>query len=93
MEEESNCKLTANYVRSLAQDNEILYIPNSKYGLLILQLDEKLDCQIFGEKEIHDNIYRTVEWINIDTFLKEDFYDKLHIRLRSDNIFEFIKNK
>ncbi len=83
--EESNGLLTRKFLnQNLDNDlSKIYYIDSCKYVLYLIYVDpkylEKLSPKSFGNKEIHDNIKRTVNWYPRNGFN----YNNIHIRLCS----------
>ena len=47
------------------------------------EVDKNYEPEDFGTLEVHENVERTVEWVDADMFLTGDFIrKKLHVRLR-----------
>ena len=71
------------------------YTRTSKYQIYFIKLTEeesKLDVSVFGDKEIHDDIPRTVEYISIDNLKDKDFIkNKLCFRLKFKAFFKFVE--
>jgi hypothetical protein len=70
------------------------YTRKSKYQIYFIKLTETeslLDVSIFGDKEIHDNIPRTVEYISIDNLRDTQFIkNNLCFRLKFKAFFKFV---
>lgn len=92
VEEESNKIFLRNDVLNIISSNFPLYIKHSKYVLYICEIDKNYDTTIFGSKEFHDNIYRTVEWIDYEDLINSSFINKMNHRLRFRRFFKYIKN-
>lgn len=66
-----------------------IYMKSGKYLLYIIRSDEDYDPDLFGNKEFHDNIGRTVEWVSIDTLMSREFTrTNLHPRLCNRYFFQ-----
>lgn len=91
VDEESNGVITSNFVRESIITETPLYIKHCKYVLYIVQITADYDTKSFGNKELHDNIDRTVHWIKADNFENNDFIKKLNFRLRMFNVLSYIK--
>ena len=81
--EESNLIFSKEFILDSIKDKEPLYIKYSKYILYFVQIDELYDPQIFGNKELHDNIERTVEWVPYENFKDKEFLKKVNGRLNN----------
>jgi hypothetical protein len=91
--EESNYLFDNNNIENRIKCIEPIYIPHSKYVLYILEatIDESLlTPEVFGDKELHDNIQRTVSWISHDDFVNMYFTKKLNPRLKHYAIFQML---
>lgn len=66
---------------------KVAYSKISKYIVFFVEITDDYDCDIFGNKEFHDNIDRTVEWVDIGNFIDSDFLKKLHCRLKFNYFF------
>jgi hypothetical protein len=95
VEEESNKIFSRKDIYDRIKNIIPIYVIISKYVLYLLELtcdEQKLNCSDFGDKETHDNINRTVEYINIEKFKSLDFIKlSLHFRLRDKQIIEHIE--
>lgn len=90
--EESNKIFRKKFIRSKLKKSEPLYIKYCKYALYFIELKYYYDPEIFGDREIHDNIRRTVEWISYDKFLENNFYKKLNFRLKIPTVNNKLKD-
>ena len=88
VEEESNGIFSKSFVKNIIKDIEPIYIKNCKYMLYIAELDKYYDPEIFGDREIHDNINRTIKWVPIDEFE----HGELNFRLTDKNVSKQLKN-
>ena len=92
VEEESNGIFNSVEIKSYLKDKNTISIHNSKYLLYFVELDKYYDPELFGDKEIHDNINRTVEWVSYDKLTNKDFINNfLHYRLKNKNFFDGLK--
>lgn len=91
VEEESNHIFKKEFVMDKIKETEPVYIKHCKYALYFIELNEYYDPIDFGDREIHDNINRTVEWISYDNFSDQDFINKLNFRLKSYNVLNYLK--
>ena len=87
--EESNEQITREQSKK-AMDNldggYNVYIPICKYLLIIRKTNDDFKPKDFGDREIHDNLERTVEWFPID-----EWNDKsVHFRLGSNHVHKAI---
>ncbi|ARF08861.1 hypothetical protein Catovirus_1_911 [Catovirus CTV1] len=87
IEEESNGVFKKDHImKKLDECNDNVYSKVSKYYIAILPLDEEesqIDVKAFGDKEIHDNFARTVEYVSLTTFLDSSFQSNLNFRLKN----------
>lgn len=81
-EEESNKIFTKEFIKEKIKDIEPIYIKNCKYMLYIVEIDKYYDPKIFGDKEIHEDIDRTMEWVPYD----ELKHKRLNFRLTDRNV-------
>lgn len=90
--EESNNVFTKEFVKEKISDSQAVYIKISKYLLYFIELNEYYDTAIFGNKETHDNIQRTVEWVPYKNLLDQDFSKKLNFRVTNYSVINKIKS-
>ncbi len=64
--EETNNVIDSNLFKSMHMTNSF-YTLKSKYYVVLVRVDDNFckDTTVFGDKEIHDNIYRTINWFNL----------------------------
>ena len=90
VEEESNKIFDRNDIRKRLDNFVPIISKESKYMLFLLPLvgkDEKIEPSDFGNKEDHDNIERTVEWVNADNFSDSTFFNReLNFRLKINSL-------
>jgi len=70
--EETNNVINFTIIQKQLHLAKCIYIPHAKYLLFIVKansFERKLKASHFGNKEIHDDIDRTIEWVNFDDFL------------------------
>lgn len=73
-----------------------IYIPTSKYFLILVELDlskYSLDMDKIGNKEIHEDVTRTIEWITFQQFIDSHFSHQLHPRLWGKKVLEMFGYK
>lgn len=90
--EESNEIFKKEFIKEHIEKAEPIYIKHCKYALYFIELDDYIDPTDFGDKEIHDDIDRTVEWIPYKQFNDQQFIEKLNFRLKSFNVLNHLKN-
>jgi len=95
VDEESNHIFDKNDILKRILKLTPCYTRTSKYQIYFVKLtkaESQLDVSIFGDKEIHDDIYRTVEYISIDQLMDKNFIkNKLCYRLKFKAFFKFVK--
>lgn len=65
------------------------YSKLAKYAVFVVETDTHYDPASFGDKELHENIERTVEWLPLHLLKDYKFTNsKLHIRLRNKSFFD-----
>jgi hypothetical protein len=93
--EESNELLSKITIKKRIKESSYVYMPRCKYVVYVIpatKSEEKLTSTDFGDKEEHDNFYRKIKWIPVDTFLSKDIIDhKLNFRLKNGALFNKIK--
>ena len=93
--EESNKLLSKTKIKNRLKDAPSMYAPKSKYVVYIIEAnhdESMLKCTDFGEKELHDDIFRKIRWIPLDTFLlPEIIKHKLNWRLKNTILFNNLK--
>lgn len=71
----------------------VSYTKQSKYVVFLIKTTKNYNPADFGDREYHDNIPRTVEWVSASKLLDSMFVrTNLHVRLKFDNFFDTIKN-
>ncbi len=89
VEEESNGIFKKKDIIDKLKYDDAIYFKHSKYLIYLIELTDKIDPKIFGTKEIHDNIDRTVEWISYKNYKHADFIKKnLNFRLKFKGLFD-----
>lgn len=77
--EESNNYFDRNKIYEIIKNKNFIYSIRGKYVIFLVELDNLIDCSIFGNYEINTNISREVKWINAKTFCKKS---TIHPRLK-----------
>lgn len=88
--EETNNVINPQIIKYQMSYSDDLYIEHAKYLLYIIKAnsyERNLNTQSFGNKEIHDNIDRTIEWIDINDYLNNT--KKFNPRIHSNEIKEY----
>jgi len=87
VDEESNKIFSQENIKKILENNikNNVYNRKSKYTIYFLEISN-IDCTLFGNKEIHDNIPRTVHWISYDEFIDLKIKNKINPRLTLNNI-------
>ena len=89
--EETNNVINITIIKKQLYSAKCIYIPHAKYLLFIVKansFERKLKTDNFGNKEIHDDIDRTIEWVDFDDFLDNKL--KVNNRLHSYELKGFL---
>lgn len=86
--EESNNKFDYEEIKEKIHKQKPLYNKHGKYVLFLVELIDDIDPSIFGDYEIHDNIYRDVAWVSLSE-IEDASYKNICVRLR----FKTFRNK
>lgn len=93
--EESNKLIKRKPLRLKLENAPYCYSSRCKYIVYITEAtskQKKMKEEDFGTMEIHDNIPRTIKWINIETFLDKNVIKyKLNWRLKNKDIFDKLR--
>ena len=90
--EETNNVINFIIIKNQLHLAKCIYIPHAKYLLFIVKAnsyERRLKTEIFGNKEIHDDINRTIEWVNSNDFLNNKL--RVNSRLHSHELKGFLK--
>ena len=92
VEEESNKLILRDAVLKRIKNNSKYAIcKQSKYMVHFIKAncsEMKLSTEDFGKVEFHENLPRTIHWLNVKDVLKE--MDKFNFRLRNNNVISLI---
>lgn len=91
--EETNSVINQEVIRYQLTKSSNIYVPYSKYLLYLIEAnvyERNLKSIHFGNKEIHDDIDRTIVWIDINSYLDNKL--NFNPRMNSENVRSFIKN-
>ena len=91
--EETNGVLDNISIFDRIKDSDYIYNAKSKYALFIIEATDtecKLESEIFGDKEIHDNITRKILWVPINNFIKCIKSNEVNYRLINRDILRAI---
>ena len=95
VEEETNGMIKSDDVLDRLKNSVFVYVPRSKYIIYLVEAninETKLNKEDFGDKEEHDDIYRTIGWITKDVFMNQSTIKfKLNNRLKSKELFNNIR--
>jgi hypothetical protein len=94
VEEESNKLFNQKDIFKRIKEADYYVSPKSKYMFYLIEAtdtESKFVSTDFGDRELHDDIPRTIEWINISRFSDKDFLNKLNFRLKTREFFAKIK--
>lgn len=92
--EETNSVINEGIMKYQLSKSSNIYVPYSKYLLYLVQAnvyERNLKSNYFGNKEIHDDINRTIVWVDIDNYLDNKL--NFNPRITSENVRLFIKNQ
>lgn len=96
VEEETNKVITYDSIVDRLSDAKYVYFSQSKYIIFIVEAtkkESKLDSEVFGDTEIHDNISRSIQWVPLDTILETSVIKyKLNYRMKNPHLFNKLKN-
>jgi len=90
--EETNNLINSEIIKKQMQDGRCFYMSHAKYLLITVKAnsyERKLKGKDFGDKEIHDDIDRTFEWINLNDFLENKLI--VNPRLHSSELKEYLR--
>jgi len=91
--EETNQIINQQIIKYQLTKSKSIYIPHSKYLLYFVKAnlyEQNLKSVYFGDKEIKDDIFRTIHWIDIKSFINNKL--NFNPRITSDDVNKFIKN-
>jgi len=92
VEEESNGLILAKDILTRIQTREPIYSKTSKYLAFIVKandLESVLTSEQFGDKELHDNFERTIQWVPLIEFMNPvTIREKINFRLKNKYIFD-----
>lgn len=90
--EESNYLLSEKTIKKRLLNAPHIYNKKCKYVVFLIEAskkEKKLKKDDFGDREIHDDINRTVKWISLSTFLSDNVVKhKLNWRLKYFPLFK-----
>ena len=93
--EESNELLNKRKVKNRLKKDTPIYVEKMKYVVYIIEANKEeknLKSTDFGNKEIHDNVYRKIKWYPIEALtIPEIFKHKLNWRIKNRKIFDKLK--
>ena len=92
-DEESNGIFNQREVFKILKSRSGTYCKHSKYIVYVCKTCKKYNPVDFGDREYHDDIERTVEWVPYSNLIDKKFIKEyLHIRLRFKYFFLRINN-
>lgn len=96
VEEETNEVITYGEIIKRLHDATYVYSKSSKYIIYIVQATDEetnLESSEFGNKEIHDDISRTISWVPLSTILDKDIIRyKLNFRMKNTYLFDKLRS-
>lgn len=90
--EESNNIFEEKYIRdeiAKVSYHDFVWNNNCCYGTFVIPIQKKIDPEVLGDKEVHDNLERIGKWVTYEEFL-EYRKDKLHIRLKTKKLLDVL---
>jgi len=93
--EETNQIIDEQIIKQQLQEvhNKCIYIAHGKYILYLIRAniyESGLTKECFGNKELHDNIPRTIDWINIESIINNKL--NIHPRLCANEFKDALKD-
>lgn len=96
VDEESNGLINKNSILNRITTSKYVISGTCKYMLFIIKANDQemaLDKEQFGNREIHDDIPRIVDWIPYSELLRiRKTKSGLNFRLRNDQLFRYLKS-
>lgn len=95
MKEESNDLIDYNSILERIKIKVPIYVKRSKYAIFLIEAnnsEKELTSTMFGTREIHDNINRTVHWISLSDFYKFARQKEVNFRLMNKSFFDALHN-
>jgi 8-oxo-dGTP pyrophosphatase MutT (NUDIX family) len=92
--EETNENIDKSKIKKRLKTAEHFYTKKSKYVVYLIKAnnkEKKLKSVDFGEKEIHDNIYRKIKWTKIYDMMDSSKI-KLNFRLLNKKLLDKLKS-
>lgn len=93
--EETNLIINEQLIKQQLQNSnsKCIYIAHGKYILYFIHAnsyESGLTKECFGDKELHDNIPRTIDWVNIETIINNKL--NIHPRLCANEFKDALKD-
>lgn len=88
-DEESNGVIDKESITKRIKNSNPVYCNRSKYLVYVIRVNKYYNPTEFGDREIHDNIPRTVEWVKHSDLWNCRRYSNspLHMRLKFDELY------
>jgi 8-oxo-dGTP pyrophosphatase MutT (NUDIX family) len=90
--EETNLIISEQIIKQQLYNSKCIYIPHGKYILYFIHAnsyESGLTKECFGDKELHDNIPRTIDWVNIENLINNKL--NIHPRLCANEFKDALK--
>jgi len=93
--EETNLIISGQIIKQQLSNNnsKCIYIAHGKYILYFIHAnsyESELTSECFGNKELHDNIPRIIDWVNIETIINNKL--NIHPRLCANEFKDALKD-
>lgn len=96
VDEETNGMIKKDTLIDRLKMAQYVYVPRSKYVIFLLEANDaekRLKKGDFGDREIHDNIPRSIEWISRDKLIRpENIKHKMNWRIKSKTLFDKLQS-
>jgi hypothetical protein len=91
VDEESNNIFKKDELYKKIISKKVYISKKSKYLFIFVKVNKDYNVEEFGNREIYENIPRTVEWVSIENFKDKEFVNEnLAWRLRAKEFFKTI---
>lgn len=92
IEEETNHIIKSDDIIDRLKSANYVYVPNSKYIIFIVEAnaeEKKLKKEDFGKMELHDNLSRTIGWLDKEILLNSFIIKyKMNPRIKYKTLFD-----
>lgn len=92
-QEESNNIINKVDIYPAMLKSKPVYCPRGKYMVYVVKTQNSYEPSQFGDREIHDDIPRTVEWVKHSDIMKHrNIHNFLHRRLKFNDFYNKLNN-